>query len=122
MALFFDTKGICWVLLAILAVSLVCLLDLRCSAARDERARREEAPQFGALAHVKEELAAGRRTWDQMREEQLNEQLRMLRVLAKRCAEKGEHVRARATISLIQEIEQEKRRRAARRERGGPSR
>ena len=46
MALFFDTKGICWVLLAILAVILVCLLDLRCSAARDERARREEAPQF----------------------------------------------------------------------------
>ena len=30
-------------------------------------------------------------------------------MLAKRCAEKGEHVRARATISLIQEIEQEKR-------------
>ena len=83
---------------------------------------REDAPQFGALAHVKEELAAGRRAWDQMREEQLNEQLRMLRVLAKRCAEKGEHVRARATISLIQEIEQEKRRRAAMRERGGPSR
>ena len=77
MTLFFDTKGICWVLLAILAVSLVCLLDLRCSAARDERARREEAPQFGALAHVKEELAAGRRAWDQKREEQLNEQLRI---------------------------------------------
>jgi len=36
-----------------------------------------------------------------------------LRTLAKRCAEKGEHMRARATIALIQEIEQEKRRRAA---------
>ncbi len=113
MALFFDTKGICWTLLAVLAVVLACLLDLRCAAARDARARRADAPPSGALAHVKEELAAGRRAWDQMREEQLNEQLRMLRVLAKRCAEKGEHVRARATIALIQEIEQEKRRRAA---------
>lgn len=122
MALFFDTKGICWTLLAVLAVVVVCLLDLRCSAARDERARREDMPQFGALAHVKEELAAGRQAWDQMREEQLNEQLRMLRVLAKRCAEKGEHVRARATIALIQEIEQEKHRRAASFGRGGTAR
>ena len=77
---------------------------------------------FVVSLEFSETQAAGRRAWDQMREEQLNEQLRMLRVLAKRCAEKGEHVRARATISLIQEIEQEKRRRAARRERGGPSR
>lgn len=120
MALFFDTKGICWTLLAVLAVVLVCLLDLRCSTARDERARREDAPPFGALAHVKEELAAGRQAWDQMREDQLNEQLRMLRVLAKRCVEKGEHVRARATIALIQEIEQEKRRRAAAGRNGTP--
>ena len=122
MALFFDTKGICWTLLAVLAVVVVCLLDLRCSAARDERARREDAPQFGARAPGTEELAAGRQARDQMREEQLNEQLRMLRVLAKRCAEKGEHVRARATIALIQEIEQEKRRRAAASGRGGTAR
>lgn len=109
MGMFFDTKGIFWTLAALAAVVAVCLLDVRCASARDARA--PTAPS-GALAHVKEELTAGRQAWRQLREDQLNEQLRMLRVLAKRCVEKGDHVRARATIALIQEIEAAKRRRA----------
>ena len=111
MSMFFDRKGILLTLSVILVVILVCVIDLRCSSVRDERARRENMPQFGAIAHVKEEMAAGKQAWAQQREEQLNEQLRMLRVMAKRFAEKGENTRARATIALIQEIEQEKRRR-----------
>ncbi|MDO5318450.1 MAG: hypothetical protein Q4G65_07495 [bacterium] len=112
MSMFFDRKGILLTLSIIFVVILLCVIDLRCSSARDERARRENAPQFGAIAHVKEEMAAGKQAWAQQREEQLNEQLRMLRVMTKRFAEKGENTRARATIALIQEIEQEKRRRA----------
>lgn len=112
MALFFDAKGIKWTLLVLLAVLLVCLLDLKCASARDERARRDGLPrQAGALGHVKRELAAGRRAWRQLRAEQLNEQLRMLRALARRFVEQGEHAHARATISLILDIEQERRRR-----------
>ena len=112
MSMFFDRKGILVTLSVILVVILICVIDLRCSCARDERARRENTPQFGAIAHVKEEMAAGKQAWAQQREEQLNEQLRTLRVMAKRFVEKGENTRARATIALIQEIEQEKRRRA----------
>ena len=112
MSMFFDRRGILLTLAIIFAVILLCVIDLRCSSARDERARRENTPQFGAIAHVKEAMAAGRQAWAQQREEQLNEQLRMLRVMVKQFVEKGENKRARATIALIQEIEQEKRRRA----------
>ena len=112
MSMFFNVRGTCWVLLAILLVALVCVIDLRCSVARDERARERNAPQFGALAHVEEEMAAGKRAWNQLREDQLNEQLRTFRVMAKRFTEMGQHRRARATIALILELEREKRRRA----------
>ena len=115
MGLFVDRKSVALVLLAIAVVVALCALDLHCAAAKDDRARRESAlPRTGALAHVKDELAAGRQAWNQLRDDQLNEQLRMLRVLAKRCAEKGENTRARATIALIQEIEAEKRARSQR--------
>ena len=112
MSMFFDRRGILLTLAIIFVVILLCVIDLRCSSARDERARRENTPQFGAIAHVKEEMAAGKRAWNQLREDQLNEQLRTFRVMAKRFTEMGQHRRARATIALILELEREKRRRA----------
>ncbi len=111
--MFFNTRGICWTLLAIVCVILLCILDLKCSFARDERARNEKVPQSGALARVKGEMAAGKEAWNQMREEQLNEQLRTFRVMARRFAEAGQYAQARAAISMILEIEREKSRRAA---------
>ena len=110
--MFFDRRGILLTLAIIFVVILLCVIDLRCSSARDERARRENTPLFFFKPNAAYEMAAGRQAWAQQREEQLNEQLRMLRVMVKQFVEKGEHKRARATIALIQEIEQEKRRRA----------
>ncbi|MGN0847457.1 MAG: hypothetical protein ACI4RA_08760 [Kiritimatiellia bacterium] len=110
MSMFFNMRGTYWTLLTILLVVLVCIVDLRCSTARDERARERNSLQFGALAHVKDEMSAGKQAWNQQREAQLNEQLRTFRVMAKRFAEAGQHRRARATIALILELEREKRR------------
>ncbi len=114
MSMFFNFRGAGWVLLVILLVAFVCLLDLKCSFMRDERDRVDAAqpPPSGALARVKGEMSAGKEAWNQMREEQLNEQLRTFRVMAKRFAETGQHKRAQALVSLIQEIEREKKRRA----------
>ncbi len=113
--MFFNTRGISWTLLAILGVALVCIIDLKCSFMRDDKEREDTTPA-GALARVKSEMSAGKDAWNQMREEQLNEQLRTFRVMAKRFVETGQHKRARATIALIQEIEREKSRRAAKAE------
>ena len=99
--MFFNVTGIKWTLLAIAVVILFCALDLRCAAVRDERDR---AAQSGIIGHVREEFAAGQREFSQQRADQLAEQIRDLRVMAKRLVEKGETVRARATISLIQEL------------------
>ena len=109
--MFFNYRGTGWVLFAILVVVLLCVLDLRCSFLRDEkRAKESDAPQVGAIAHVKGEMSAGLEALAQQREEQRNEQLRTLRVMAKRFADKGDHKRARATIGLIMQIENEKNR------------
>lgn len=111
--MFFNFKGAFLIICAIVLVALVCLVDLKCSFMRDEKAReRSDAPsRSGAIAHVTEELNAGKLAWAQQREEQLNEQLRMFRAMAKKFTEAGEHKRARAAIAVIQEIEREKARR-----------
>jgi len=100
---FFNVRGIVITLAAIAAVALLCMLDVHCSNVRDRRAKEQPSP--GVVSRVKGELAAGAKEFAQLRADQLNAQLRDLRILAKHFVEKGENRRARATIALIQELE-----------------
>lgn len=103
--MFFNVSGIKWTLLAIAVVVLLCALDVHCSNRRDEK-----AAVNSSLLHVKDEMKAGQQAFAQQRADQINAQLRDLRILAKHLVKKGETKRARAAISLIQELEQQQKR------------
>ncbi len=97
--MFVNTRAVKWILLAILAAAGLCALDIHCSNAKDAETG------AGTFARVKDELDAGRRELGNLRKEQLAEELRRLRVLAKRLVANGETKRARAVLSAIQELE-----------------
>lgn len=105
--MFFNVNGIKWTLLAIAVVVLLCALDVHCSNVRDEK---RKATVGGSIAHVKDEWKAGQHEFALQRAEQINAQLRDLRIMAKHFVKNGETKRARATIALIQELEQQQKR------------
>ena len=97
--MFFDVRGICWTLAGILVVALLCALDLHCSNRRDERVK------SGAIAHVKEEMAAGRQEAAYQREDQRNLMIRDLRVMVRRMLKEGRNEEARRFMAEIQKLE-----------------
>ena len=115
--MFFDVKGIKWTIIAILAVVVLCILDLHCSFARD-RAERERGRSDvgGVISHVRAEMAAGRREQSILREDQINLQLRDLRVVARRMVKAGRTKDVRKVLSAIQELEGMKKRLQEKRE------
>jgi hypothetical protein len=101
--MFFDMNAIKWTVAAILVVIAVCILDLHCSNRRDENA--PSAPS--AMSRVKSEMNAGKREYASMRADQLEEQLRDLRLMAKRLVREGKDADARRVILTIQEMERD---------------
>lgn len=97
--MFFDVNGIRWTLAAIGAVVILCVLDLKCSFARD----RQEA---GTVAHVREEMSAGRKERRTQQRDALNDQIRDLRVIVRRLVKEGKSRQARQAMATIQELEQ----------------
>ena len=89
--MFFNVRGIRWTLLAILVVIVLSILDLRCSFSRDRAAREEAATGSlgGIISHVREEVAAGHKEIKIQQIDQINEQLRDLRVIARRMVKAG---------------------------------
>lgn len=99
--MFFDVKGICWTLAALTVVVLVCSIDLCCSSGRRDSA------QAGAIDRVKGEISAGRSEWATQRRDQLNLQIRDLRVRARAFVKEGRTVEARKILVVVQELERE---------------
>ncbi len=99
----FDVNGIKWTIAAILVVLALCALDLRCSSGGDETA----SPASSVISRVKGEVAAGKQAYASMRAEQLEEQLRGLRVMAKKLVRDGNEADARRVILTIQEMEKD---------------
>ena len=100
--MFFNVRGICWTLGGILVVVLLCALDLHCSNTRDARTA---APGVGAIAHVKEEVAAGRQEVAVQRRDQRNVMIRDLRVMVRRMLKEGRGEEARRLMAEIQKLE-----------------
>ena len=105
-----DVKGVKWTLLALLGVAALCVLDLRCSSARDRAKAEEGAPAQNVMSHVRKEIAAGRHEQAVMREDQINEQLRDMRVISRRLVKAGRMRDARRVMNSIQELEAMKKR------------
>ena len=95
--MFFNWKGIMFVLGAIAVVVGLCALDLCCSSGGKEK--------ISAVERVKGELEAGRREQRILQAEQLAGFARDMRVLAKRYAEKGEMRKAHRAIGTAQELD-----------------
>ena len=100
--MFFDVRGICWTLAGILVVVLLCALDLHCSNRRDAKAA---GSGVGAIAHVKEEVAAGRQEMAVQRADQRNLMIRDLRVMVRRMLKEGRKEEARRFMAEIQKLE-----------------
>lgn len=115
--MFVDVKGVKWTVLALMCVAALCMLDLCCSSARDRARAQKGADAGGVMAHVRREIAAGRHEQSVMREDQINEQLRDLRVISRRLVKAGRSREARRVMNAIQELETAKSRLRARRER-----
>ena len=103
--MFFDVRGICWTLAGILVVVLFCALDLHCSNRRDAKAA---GAGVGAIAHVKEEVAAGRHEVAVQRRDQRNVMIRDLRVMVRRMLKEGRKEEARRLMAEIQKLEKER--------------
>lgn len=101
--MFFDVRGICWTLIAILAVIALCALDLHCSNRRDAKAAGGSGA--GTIAHVKEEVAAGRQEMAVQRADQRNQMIRDLRVMVRRMLKEGRKEEARRFMAEIQKLE-----------------
>ena len=101
--MFFDVRGICWTLAGILVVALLCALDLHCSNRRDAA---KASAGVGAIAHVREEVAAGRKEAAVMGAEQRNLMIRDLRVMVRRMLKEGRKEEARRFMAEIQKLEQ----------------
>lgn len=94
--MFFNWRGAAIVLAAIAAIGCLCAVDLRCSG----------RPGSGStIAHVKGELAEGKRAMRQQEAENLARLARDLRVLAKRYKENGENKKAQRAIGAAQEMD-----------------
>lgn len=107
--MFFDVKGIKWVLLVLLGIVAFCVIDLHCSYRRDRAAAaKDESTVSGVISHVREEMAAGRREVAIQRADQINEQLRDLRVIARRMVKAGKSKDVRRVLKAIQELEEMK--------------
>lgn len=121
--MFFNTEGIKWTIIAILAVVVLCALDLHCSFARDRDSRERGEPAVGGvISRVESELAAGRREMAYQHEEQLNKQLLMLNTLARRLKESGKLEEFRKVQAAIQELQDAKKRLHKRTQTKGPDR
>ena len=104
--MFFNVKGIKLAIALLLGVALLCVLDLRCSFARDRAAQeKDESTLGGVISHVREEVAAGHREQAVQRMDQINEQLRDLRVIARRMVKAGKMRDVRKVFAAIQELE-----------------
>lgn len=101
--MFFDVRGICWTLAGILVVVLLCALDLHCSNRRDEK--KASAAGVGAIAHVREEVAAGKQEIAFQRADQRNLMIRDLRVMVRRMLKEGRNEEARRFMAEIQKLE-----------------
>ena len=114
--MFFNVRGIKWTVAAILAVIALCALDLHCSNKADDD--RAEEPS-GSIARVLGEIEVGKREYASLRADQLEEQLRSLRALAKKLTREGRTKEARSAISAIMEIEEQAKRLRERSENDG---
>ena len=112
--MFFNFQGIKWTIMALLGVLALCALDLRCSSKKDEE---RSSPAPSAISRVKGEIEGGKREYASMRAEQLEEQLRDLRITAKKLVREGKDAEARRVIVTIQEMEKDARRLRERSER-----
>ena len=101
----FDGKKIKTVVIVLLAVVAICALDLHCSMMRDRAERERGKPASGVISRVREEMVAGRREQAFQREDQINEQLRILRVVARRMVKAGKTKDVRRVLAAIQELE-----------------
>lgn len=106
--MFFDVKGIKLTLLVLLGVVAFCAIDLHCSYRRDRAAAKDASAVSGVISHVREEMAAGRREVAIQRADQINEQLRDLRVIARRMVKAGKSKDVRRVLKAIQELEEMK--------------
>lgn len=98
--MFFNVKGFYWTMAAIALVIAICAIDLRCSSGA-----REGVADVGAMARVRNEIAAGKQQAALQREENRNLQIRDLRVMARRLVKEGRHAEARKMMAAIQELE-----------------
>lgn len=98
--MFFNVKGFYWTMAAIAAVILLCALDLHCSSGT-----REGVADVGAIAHVRDEIAAGKQEAAFQRADSRNLQIRDLRVMARRLVKQGKLAEARKMMAAIQELE-----------------
>ncbi len=105
--MFFNARGIKWTIIVLLGVLALCVLDLHCSNKKDEAAS-SSVPS--AISRVKGEIEGGKREYASMRADQLEEQLRNLRIMAKKLVREGKDAEARRVIVAIQEIEKDAKR------------
>jgi len=96
-----DVRGVTIAVGVLLAVVALCAIDVRCSGKEREPA---------VLAHVKDELSAGRKEYATMKRDELAEQLRRLRAYNRRLVEKGELAESRRVTAAILELEEHYRR------------
>ena len=92
----FNWRGAALVIAAIGVVLGLCALDLRCSGKPSEQS---------TIAHVKGELAAGRKEQRHLEAENLARLARDMRVLAQRYLEKGDKRKAQRAIGAAQELD-----------------
>ena len=95
--MFFNWKGIMFVLGAIAVVVGLCALDLCCSSGGKEK--------IPSLERVKGEIEAGRREQRVLQAEELAKLARDMRALAKRYVEQGETRKAHRAIGAAQELD-----------------
>ncbi len=109
--MFFNVRGIKWTLLVLVVVIALCALDLHCSFVRDRAAHaKDEASVGGVISHVREEIAAGQRERVVHNMDQINDQLRDLRVIARRMVKAGKKKDLNRVFAAIQELEEMKKR------------
>jgi len=92
----FNWRGAAWVMVAIGVVIGLCALDLSCSGNPSEHS---------TIAHVKGEMAEGRKAQRAQEADNLAQLARDLRVLAKRYVEQGDKRKAQRAIGAAQELD-----------------
>ena len=95
--MFFNWKGVMFVLGGIAVVMGLCALDLCCSSGGKEK--------IPSLERVKGEIEAGRREQRVLQADELAKLARDMRALAKRYVEQGESRKAQRAIGAAQELD-----------------